>query len=153
MPTLTDDWPQLDRVGRFSEVVVLSDFLADAETHARAAARARRARRRACTCCRSSIPAEEAFPYEGRLEFRDPESGETWLTERAGGLRADYRARLEAHRAADPQLRPAGRLLLRRPPHRPAGGRRPALPAEPAFRRSGTPSPRGGTLRMERPAA
>ena len=44
-------------------------------------------------------PAEEAFPYEGRLEFRDPESGVTWLTERAGGLRAEYRARLEAHRA------------------------------------------------------
>jgi uncharacterized protein (DUF58 family) len=25
-------------------------------------------------------PAEETFPYEGRLEFRDPESGDTWLT-------------------------------------------------------------------------
>ena len=44
-------------------------------------------------------PAEEVFPYEGRLEFRDPESGATWLTERAGSLRADYQAKLEAHRA------------------------------------------------------
>jgi uncharacterized protein (DUF58 family) len=43
-------------------------------------------------------PAEEAFPYEGRLEFRDPETGATWLTERASGIRSDYQARLAAHR-------------------------------------------------------
>jgi uncharacterized protein (DUF58 family) len=54
-------------------------------------------------------PAEEAFPYEGRLEFRDPETGDTWLTERAGGLRGDYRARLEAHRELIRSFaRPAG---------------------------------------------
>ena len=41
------------------------------------------------------------------VEFRDPESGVTWLTERAGGLRAEYRARLEAHRSLMRELRAA----------------------------------------------
>jgi uncharacterized protein (DUF58 family) len=43
-------------------------------------------------------PAEETFPYDGRLEFRDPETGGTWLAERAGGLREGYRSRLKDHR-------------------------------------------------------
>ena len=44
-------------------------------------------------------PAEESFPYDGRMEFRDPESGETWLAERAGDIRTAYQNRLAAHRA------------------------------------------------------
>ena len=43
--TLAGDWPNLDRVGRFSDVVVLSDFLAEHRYAARPAARARRTRR------------------------------------------------------------------------------------------------------------
>jgi uncharacterized protein (DUF58 family) len=66
-------------------------------------------------------PAEEAFPYEGRIEFRDPESGVTWLAERAGALRADYRARLEAHRELIRDLaRPAGFSFAVHHTHRPA---------------------------------
>jgi uncharacterized protein (DUF58 family) len=91
------DWPSLDRVGRFSDVVMFSDFLADAET-LRARLRSVAGRGAAMHLMQVFDPAEEAFPYEGRLEFRDPETGETWLTERAGGLRHDYRARLATHR-------------------------------------------------------
>ena len=94
---LGEDWPKLDRVGRFSDVVMLSDCLTDPELLGE---RLRSLAGRGANLHLLQIfdPAEETFPYEGRLEFRDPESGETWLTERAGGLRDHYRARLEAHR-------------------------------------------------------
>ena len=59
----------------------------------------------------------------------------TWLTERAGSLRADYQARLAAHRALIRGFARQRRLVLRRPSHRPAGRRGAALPAEPALRR------------------
>ena len=95
---LTEDWPRLDRVARYSELVVFSDFLADAET-TRERLRALAARGAGMHLLQVFDPAEEVFPYEGRLEFREPESGVTWLTERAGGLRAEYLAKLEAHRS------------------------------------------------------
>ncbi len=94
---LNEDWPRVDRVRRFADIVVLSDFLAEAET-TRERLRALAGRGANMHLLQVLDPAEEAFPYEGRLEFRDPETGATWLTERAGGLRSDYQARLEAHR-------------------------------------------------------
>ncbi len=101
-------------------------------------------------------PAEEAFPYEGRLEFRDPETGATWLTERAGGLRSGYRERLAAHRALISELCAPGRLLLRRASHRPAGLRRACSSCRrgcPAcFMARSTPASRG-MAEAERPAA
>jgi uncharacterized protein (DUF58 family) len=91
------EWPNLDRVGRFSDLVVLSDFLSPPEVLTE---RLRSLAGRGANLHLLQVfdPAEETFPYEGRLEFRDPESGDLWLTERAGALRRDYRARLEAHR-------------------------------------------------------
>jgi uncharacterized protein (DUF58 family) len=102
------DWPNLERAGRFSDIVVLSDFLADADT-IRSRLRAVAGRGAGMHLMQVFDPAEEVFPYEGRLEFRDPETGLTWLTERAGGLRADYKARLATHRDLIRSLaRPAG---------------------------------------------
>jgi uncharacterized protein (DUF58 family) len=95
---LTEDWPRLDRVGRFSEVVVISDFLAEPDI-IRERLRSLAGRGAGLHLLQVFDPAEEAFPYDGRLEFRDPESGAVWLTERAGSLRAGYRAKLEEHRA------------------------------------------------------
>jgi uncharacterized protein (DUF58 family) len=96
--TLAEDWPPMARIARFSEVVILSDFLADVGT-TRERLRALAGRGAGMHLLQVFDPAEETFPYEGRVEFRDPESGATWLTEKAGGLRADYRMRLEAHRS------------------------------------------------------
>lgn len=46
-------------------------------------------------------PAEEDFPFEGRTTFRDPAGGKAQVTlGRAEHARADYHARLRAHRAA-----------------------------------------------------
>lgn len=96
---LADDWPPTDRIGRFSDVVLLSDFLS-ADMSIRARFDALAGRGASLHLLQIFDPAEETLPYEGRLEFRDPETGDTWLTERAGGVRVDYRARLEAHRAS-----------------------------------------------------
>lgn len=43
-------------------------------------------------------PAEETFPYSGRVEFREPESGATLTIGRAETVRADYVARVATHR-------------------------------------------------------
>jgi uncharacterized protein (DUF58 family) len=44
-------------------------------------------------------PAEETFPYAGRIEFVEPEGGGAVTAGRAETWRADYEARVERHRA------------------------------------------------------
>jgi uncharacterized protein (DUF58 family) len=94
---IAGEWPAIDRIRRFSEVVIFSDFLSETETM-RARLRALASRDTGLHLLQVFDPAEEALPYSGRLEFRDPEFGTTWLTERAEGLRSGYLERLEAHR-------------------------------------------------------
>jgi uncharacterized protein (DUF58 family) len=43
-------------------------------------------------------PAEETFPYSGRIEFHEPEGGSTITAGRAETWRADYELRVERHR-------------------------------------------------------
>lgn len=43
-------------------------------------------------------PAEETFPYAGRIEFVEPEGGGTITAGRAETWRADYQARIAIHR-------------------------------------------------------
>ena len=45
-----------------------------------------------------SDPAEEAFPYAGRTEFSDPETGEKLTAGRAETVRDDYRNAYSARR-------------------------------------------------------
>src|SRR4029450_135957 len=45
-------------------------------------------------------PAEETFPYNGRVEFIEPEGAGSITAGRAGAWRADYEPRVAAHRAA-----------------------------------------------------
>ena len=49
--------------------------------------------------CRSSDPAEETFPYFGRVEFVEPEGAGRITAGRAEAWRADYAARIRRHRA------------------------------------------------------
>lgn len=44
-------------------------------------------------------PAEETFPFSGRVEFREPESGVQLTIGRAETVRAEYVARVATHRA------------------------------------------------------
>jgi len=82
--------PDLAQVRRFSDVVVASDFLDPPEETmrwldplARVGARAH--------LIEVADPAEESFPYAGRTEFRDPETGEKLTFGRAETLGEDYR--------------------------------------------------------------
>ena len=93
-----DGFPPDNRVRRFSDVVLVGDFLDPVEdTLERVDALARRGVRGHLVCV--SDPAEEAFPFAGRTEFRDPETGETLTAGRAESLRAEYRTLFAARRA------------------------------------------------------
>jgi uncharacterized protein (DUF58 family) len=45
-------------------------------------------------------PAEETFPYSGRIEFIEPEGGQSIVTGRAENWKAEYVERVASHRAA-----------------------------------------------------
>ncbi len=82
--------PDLSAIRRFSDVVLVSDFLDPVEETfewldvlARHGARAH--------LVEIADPAEENFPYAGRTEFTDPETGEKLTAGRAEILAEDYR--------------------------------------------------------------
>lgn len=83
--------------GRHSELVILSDFLdpidaIEARLDAIAAAGAR------AHLVQIFDPAEETFPYAGRVEFADPETGHRQLVGRAETVAEAYRQRLAERR-------------------------------------------------------
>jgi len=99
--------PDLSGIRRFSDVVLISDFLDPADevmewldVLARHGARAH--------LVEIADPAEENFPYAGRTEFTDPETGEKLTAGRAERLAGDYR-RLYAARRGELAAR-CGRL-------------------------------------------
>ena len=82
--------PDLSAIRRFSDVILVSDFLDPVEetmewldTLSRRGVRAH--------LIEVSDPAEETFPYSGRTEFLDPETGEKLTAGRAETLGEDYR--------------------------------------------------------------
>ena len=89
--------PDLTQVRRFSDMVIASDFLdPPEETLAWLDGLARRGVR--AHLVEVADPAEESFPYAGRTEFRDPESGERLTAGRAEVLQAAYRGHYLARR-------------------------------------------------------
>ena len=90
--------PQMFAPSPLAEVVVLSDLWSPAEevhsTIAQLSANGARGH-----VVQVVDPAEETFPYSGRVEFVEPEGGGTITAGRAETWRADYEARVERHRA------------------------------------------------------
>ena len=78
-------------------------------------------------------PAEETFPYSGRVEFVEPEGGGTITAGRAETWRADYRSARRAPPRRVPRRNRPLRLDLHRPPHRPPASRTAALRSMPAW--------------------
>lgn len=82
--------PDLLQIRRFSDVVLASDFLDPVEETIawldQLASRGARAH-----LIEIADPAEESFPYAGRTEFADPETGEKLTAGRAEMLADDYR--------------------------------------------------------------
>ncbi len=90
--------PDLSQAKRFSDVVLISDFLDPVdETKAGLDGLARRGVR--AHLIEVADPAEEDFPYTGRTEFHDPETGAKLTAGRAEVLRQDYRNLYNARRA------------------------------------------------------
>ncbi|MFU0507116.1 DUF58 domain-containing protein [Pseudaminobacter sp. NGMCC 1.201702] len=82
--------PDLSGIRRFSDIIIASDFLDPVEETrewldvlARHGVRAH--------LIEVADPAEETFPYTGRTEFTDPESGEKLTAGRAEMLGEEYR--------------------------------------------------------------
>ena len=77
-------------------------------------------------------PAEETFPYWGRIEFVEPEGGGRITAGRAQTWRADYEARVRRHRAEIRAETDRLVLDLHHPPHRSPGERASAWRCTPA---------------------
>lgn len=89
--------PDLSVIRRFSDIVIISDFLdPPQETMQWLDMLARHGVR--AHLIEVTDPAEETFPYSGRTEFTDPETGEKLTTGRAETLAEDYRALYIARR-------------------------------------------------------
>src|SRR5690606_36073147 len=89
--------PELSQLRRFSDIIIASDFLDPVEeTQEWLDALARRGVR--AHLIEISDPAEDTFPYSGRTEFRDPESGEKLTAGRAETIAEDYRRVYTARR-------------------------------------------------------
>ena len=93
----TSAWPQTHMVREFSEVIVFGDFLdlvADLtewlDSIAASGARGH--------LVQILDPIEETFPFDGRTEFIDPESGMTLTTGRAQSWRERYLERMRERR-------------------------------------------------------
>ncbi len=89
---------ELGPVRRFSDVALVSDFLQPVEETVDLLERLARRGARA-HLVEVADPAEESFPYAGRTEFRDPETGATLLAGRAETYAEDYRRLYAARRA------------------------------------------------------
>jgi uncharacterized protein (DUF58 family) len=82
--------PDLSLIRRFSDIVIASDFLDPIEeTQAWLDVLARHGVR--AHLIEVADPAEESFPYAGRTQFNDPETGDKLTAGRAELLGDDYR--------------------------------------------------------------
>ncbi|HTV67788.1 MAG TPA: DUF58 domain-containing protein [Rhizobiaceae bacterium] len=89
--------PDLSTLRRFSDIVIVSDFLDPVEeTMAWLDVLSRRGVR--AHLIEVADPAEESFPYSGRTEFTDPESGVKVTAGRAEQFAGDYRNLYTARR-------------------------------------------------------
>ena len=89
--------PDLRPMRRFSDIVIAGDFLDPVEeTQEWLDPLAQRGVR--AHLIEIADPAEESFPYSGRTEFRDPETGERLTAGRAETVSQDYRNLYAARR-------------------------------------------------------
>ncbi|MCO5730438.1 DUF58 domain-containing protein [Rhizobium sp. SSA_523] len=93
----TEGLPDASMIRGASDIVLIGDFLDDADRiMERLAPLARRNLRGHVV--EVADPAEEIFPYSGRTEFTDPETGEKLVSGRAETLREDYQRAYHARR-------------------------------------------------------
>ena len=92
-----DGMPPAERLSAHSDYVMASDFLDPLpDIEQRLTAIANQGVR--CHLLQVLDPIEESFPFEGRLEFVDPEGQRRFVAGRAQALREAYQNRLAAQR-------------------------------------------------------
>lgn len=91
--------PSITTVRRFHEVVVFGDFLDPADEIGADLARLSGSGARV-HLVQTLDPIEETFPFNGRTEFIDPESGSRLTAGRAEAWRAGYLEAMRRHREA-----------------------------------------------------
>lgn len=93
------DFTNFNQVSNFSNVILISDFLANdtASNPLTNTLKQLSAARVRGHLVQIVDPAEEHFPYSGRIEFRDPESGEKIISGSASAIKEDYVALFAAH--------------------------------------------------------
>ena len=91
--------PPLDRLPRHAEIVLVGDFLEPIEDLRRVFEHYVASGVRG-HLLQVTDPAEEGFPYRGRIRFEGTEAEPPHLLRRADLVREDYAGRLAAHRAA-----------------------------------------------------
>ena len=93
----TAGMPETSMIRGISDLVLIGDFLDDADAiTAQISPLARRGLRGHVV--EIADPAEEEFPYSGRTEFVDPETGEKLVSGRAEGIADEYRTAYLARR-------------------------------------------------------
>lgn len=93
----TEGLPRTDMIRGASDIVLIGDFLDDADKiMERISPLSKRSLRG--HVIEIADPAEEIFPYSGRTEFTDPETGEKLTSGRAETLRDEYQRAYLARR-------------------------------------------------------
>jgi uncharacterized protein (DUF58 family) len=98
-PHFIQGLPPAERIGRYSGLVLISDFLDPIET---IEARLKLIAVEGVSGHLVQVldPAEETLPYAGRTEFLGLEGEGRWIADRVESLRQAYTAKLEFHRTA-----------------------------------------------------
>lgn len=90
--------PEPGKIGRFSHVIIFGDFL-DSEQAIRDRLATLAAHRVYGHLVHITDPAEEDFPFSGRVNFEGMEREASVMVSRAESVRGDYRRRMTAWRA------------------------------------------------------
>lgn len=94
----SDKLPVNEPIARFSEVIMISDFLDDMDDVLGRLTKVG-GNQVGGTLVQVIDPCEESFPFEGRVEFKDMQSSERVMVENAGELRAKYSAAFNGRKA------------------------------------------------------
>jgi uncharacterized protein (DUF58 family) len=97
-PTERPSLPRAFAPSSLSEIVLISDFWSPIDDIRKTIAQLSSSGAHGHTV-QIVDPAEETFPYSGRIEFVEPEGGESITAGRAEAWRAEYEALVSSHRA------------------------------------------------------
>lgn len=96
---IENELPDLSTITQIADVVLISDFLGDAEKLFDHIAPATKRHIRG-HLVEINDPAEETFPYSGRVEFTEPETNSRIVAGKAGTLAEEYKQAFANRRAA-----------------------------------------------------